>query len=534
MLAALVAWWLLVAGGQAQGGQETIVLPQPLPPQVERIELVWSNGSEPTVTVNPVEPVAIRGARLTGTEVRLTAGDNRLRPFGSCLVHWQQQGEAVVVRFTGRSKGPCGLVWFFGGPAQAVDALSFQSLHVRGTASNQIELGVADQYWWDQDDHVPFSTTGGTFDVATPLAQLAGRVHVGALVALIMTTRKLPTELRIDRAWFEAHPAPPAVTMERGLWVWDLRKASEQANRVAETCRSIGCRRLALQMPALADPDSAWIAFRSLIRRWQDEGFDVYALDGDPNTIKQPGPLLSTIERLMAELGESMPIGLQLDIEPYLLGEVRTDLSWYRAYLTLLQQVRRSLPAGVPLSVVVPFWFTSVMVDGLPLAQRIFEAADEVVVMNYRSDVQEARALIEDWGRYGLVFGKPVWGAIETRPLPDERHLILQRVDRWEEATAFCDPAAGQLILAKPSRPREGLFYLREAAQFVVRGEWLSYAGHSKETVAQVMEQWAREAGSVGIAGLMVHDWEGYEQLPGASPLSSTSLNGGDERDPRE
>lgn len=517
----LVACGLLVAGVDAQGRQETIVLPQPLPPQVERIELVWSDNPEPAVTVNPVEPSLIHAERLTGPVALLIPHKEQLRPFGSCQVSWQQQTDGIVVRFEGNSKGACGVLWFFHKPEQAVDVVSFHSLHVTGMASSTIELGMADQFWWEREDHVPVLTVVGIFQVAVPLAQLAGRVNVGALVALTLTVTKLPAELRIDRAWLEAHPPPRSVTFRRGLWVWNLHKAFDQAARVAETCRSVGCRRLAVQMPAPAAPDAAWRAFGVLVRRWRNEGFEVYALDGDPNAIKQPGLLFSTIERLLAEIDDAVPIGLQLDIEPYLLGEVRADPSWYREYLALLVQVRRRLPARSPLSVVVPFWFTSILVEGRPLAQLVFDVADEVVVMNYRSEIADARVLIEDWGRYGLLFGKPVWGAIETRPLPDERHLILRRVDRWEEATAFLDRATAQLVLAKPSPSHRHVLYLRTVTEYVVHGERLSYAGRSKETVTKALAQWEAEAASLGLAGLMIHDWEGYERLAPASPCSS-------------
>ncbi|MCP9456820.1 MAG: hypothetical protein NNA18_12025, partial [Nitrospira sp.] len=324
----------------------------------------------------------------------------------------------------------------------------------------------------------------------------------------------LPAELVITKAWFEAAPVQRPGPMKRGLWVWDLQKAQQQADQIGKTCRSIGCRRLSVQMPPAGESVSVWRAFCSLVRRWRDEGLEVFGLDGWPEAAVNPDRLLAGIRRLMVECDDVLPAGLQVDIEPYLLPEARLGQERYRDYLTALTKIRRVLPASLSFSVVVPFWFTHLSVEGRSLALSVFEVADEVVVMSYRVEGAEARGLVEDWVRYGALLGKPVWGALETRPLPDERHLVLRQVARAEEATAFLDRSSGRLVLDAPGSDRPGLVYFAETDRYQVPGARLSFAGRSKKAVRQAIEQWALESGHATVTGLMVHDWEGYEQLP--------------------
>jgi len=512
--ASLAAWCFLATAVTAQGMDETIVLQPPLPDRIDRIELVWSGGAEPTVLINQPAPSPRRAERLRGTESRLIPAAERLRSFGSCAVSWLVRGEHLVIQFEGTAEAACGVVWFLGRPEEAVDVLSFQALRVVGRASGTIEIGMADRLWWNKQDHVSCVTVSGPFEADVSLARLIDRVDLRELVALTVTAREVPAELTIQRAWLEAHPVQQAGAMKRGLWVWDLQKAQQQADQIVKTCRSIGCRRLSIQMPSAGDPDSVWRTFCSLVRRWRDEGIEVLALDGYPEAAVNPDRLLAGIRRLVVECGDVLPAGLQVDIEPYLLPEARLGQDRYRDYLISLAQIRQMLPPDVPLSVIVPFWFPQVSVEGRSLAQQVFERADEVVVMSYRADVAEALALMDDWVRYGVLLGKPVWGALETRPLPDERHLVLQLVDRPEEATAFFDRSRGRLVLAAPRSADSRFIYFAEAARYEVQGSRLSFAGRSKATVIRAIDQWAQGARHSPVAGLMIHDWEGYEQLP--------------------
>ncbi|MCA1959038.1 MAG: hypothetical protein LDL14_10990 [Nitrospira sp.] len=506
--------WLLAIVGAAQGGEETIVLRPPLPDRIDRIEVVWSGDAEPTVLINQSEPPLRRTERWGGSEVQLIPAAEQLRPFGSCSVSWTVRGKELVIQFAGTARTACGVIWFLSQPEQAVDILSFQTLKLVGSASGTIELGMADRVWWNKQDHIAWGTVKGPFEVDVLLPRLIDHVDLRELVALTVTAVELPAELTITKAWFEAAPIGRPGPMKRGLWVWDLQKVQQQADQVVKTCRSIGCRRLSVQMPPADNPAPVWQAYCSLIRRWRDEGIDVFALDGWPEAAVNPDRLLSGIRRLVTECGDSLPAGLQVDIEPYLLPETRLGQDRYRDYVAMLTDIRRALPSHLSFSVVVPFWFTHLSIEGRSLALHVFKVADEVVVMSYRVDATERQALLDDWIRYGALLGKPVWGAIETRPLSDEQHLVLRRVSRPADATAFLDRSQGELVLTAPRSANPQLFYFAETARYHVQGQWLSFAGRSKETVKKAIEDWAAESNRPAVTGLMVHDWEGYEQLP--------------------
>jgi hypothetical protein len=500
----------------AQGMEKThapIMLPQPLPSEIDRIELVWFDGDGPTVLINQPEPPPRRADRLRGAKVRLIPTAHQLRPFGLCSVSWNVRGDELEIRFGGESGTSCGVVWFLGQPEEAVDVLSFHALRLVGRSSGAIELGVADRAWWSRQDHVSCVTVSGPFEADVSLARLVDRVDSREVVALTVTALELPAELIIKRAWIEARPAPRKETMKRGLWVWDLQKASRQADQIVETCRSIGCQRLSIQMPSVGDSDSVWRTFCSVVHRWHDEGIEVLALDGYPEAAVNPDRLLAGIRRLVAECGESPPAGFQVDIEPYLLPEARLGQERYHDYLKALTEIRRALPSRFSFSVVVPFWFPEVSVEGRPLALGVFRVADEVVVMSYRADVAEALALMDDWVRYGALLGKPVWGAMETRPLPDEQHLLLRRVARLEQASAYVDRSTGRLVLAAPRSAKGELVFFTETARYQVPGHRLSFAGRSREAVKKAIPDWTC-ADQLAVTGVMIHDWEGYERLP--------------------
>ncbi|MCP9470495.1 MAG: hypothetical protein NNA31_10910 [Nitrospira sp.] len=513
VLSCLVGLCPLATSVAAQERKEAILLPQPLPNEIDRIELVWFGDAEPTVLINQLEPPPRHAERLRGSEVRLIPAVEQLRPFGSCHVSWLVRGEELVIQFEGMAEAACGVVWFLGQPEETVDVLSFHALRFVGRSSGAIELGVADRAWWSRQDHVSCVTVSGPFEADVSLARLIDLVDLRELVALTITAVELPAELTITKAWVEAAPMERPGPMGRGLWVWDLQKAARHADQVVETCRSIGCRRLSIQVPSAGDSPSVWRAFCSLVRRWRAEGIEVLALDGYPEAAVNPDRLLAGIRRLMAECGESPPDGFQVDIEPYLLPEARLGQDRYRDYLTSLVQIRHMLPPDVPLSVVVPFWFPEVSVEGRPLALGVVQVADEVVVMSYRVAVVEAQTLMDDWGRYGALLGKPVWGAMETRPLPDEQHLLLRRVARLEEASAYVDRSTGRLVLAAPRSAKGDLVSFTETARYQVQGHQLSFAGRSKKAVKKAITDWAR-TDQLAVTGVMIHDWEGYEQLP--------------------
>ncbi len=514
----VIAWAAGVGLAVCTGwAQQTIALSQAIPDQLARIEIVWVTGEPPAVTLDGAEPSPILSTRWTGDQVTVVPIAERLRPFGTCRVAIQTEGGRVQFIVEGEPQPACGLVWWLGHPDEAIDLLSFHWLQIEGTATETVDIGLVDRRWWKKQDAVSLVRSTGSFRSRIPLRPFADRVDLRQIVALTLTVSRAPAVVTIEHVHVDAQWPEPKVP-RRGLWVWNLQRALREPDRVLAVCMAIGCRRLSIQMPAANADEEIWRAYLDLVRRWRREGVEVYALDGDPHVVIEPRPLFATLKKLLTLAGEQLPDGVQLDIEPYLLGQGQTDSERYADYLAVLTQIRQILPVRLPVSVVVPFWFTGVMIEGRPLGFRVLELADEAVIMNYRVEFAEARALIDDWVRYGALMGKPVWGAVETRPLPDERHLILRRVDRAEQATAYVDRRDKLLVLSPPAEADPSFLYFSEESQYSVLGSRLSFSGSRRDTLVKAIEQWTQDTRQPRVAGLMIHDWEGYEQLSDGPP----------------
>ncbi|MCK7501110.1 MAG: hypothetical protein MZW92_71540 [Comamonadaceae bacterium] len=95
-------------------------------------------------------------------------------------------------------------------------------------------------------------------------------------------------------------------------------------------------------------------------------------------------------------------------------------------------------------------------------AFHVMDAADEVVLMSYRTTFDELVASGCDELTYAGVIGKPLLLGIETVKLPRERHIIIAR----REALRHLPADAGDIILTPDIRDR-----LPVDRQFFVRPE---------------------------------------------------------------
>jgi hypothetical protein len=208
-------------------------------------------------------------------------------------------------------------------------------------------------------------------------------------------------------------------------------------------------------MPALEDDASVWEAYAQFLSTAPHQGIEAFALDGYPEAIHTREALLHKVRRLRAVLAGRRFAGLQRDIEPYLLEGFFVDDTGLVRYLTVLEQMREALGREARLSVVIPFWFTAQILHGRPVAFAVMDRADEVAVMSYRTEVDELYAITEDILRYGDLVGTPVWLALETRPLPIERHVVLTREPRRDLADAYVDQIGQRLMFQRPPATEE-------------------------------------------------------------------------------
>lgn len=194
-----------------------------------------------------------------------------------------------------------------------------------------------------------------------------------------------------------------------GVWVWRYREAIEDPGAILSTCRRHSLSRVMIQMPASEDGPEIWRAYVRLLITLREGGIEVVALDGYPEAIYDPQQLAGKVRRLFGLVEPHLLAGVQLDIEPYLLPGFLDDEAGPIQYLNAIDLIKEMIGQRTHLSVVMPFWLTTVAVRGHPLAFAVMDRVDEVAVMSYRTDLDEVKSFSDDTLRYGDLIGIPVW-----------------------------------------------------------------------------------------------------------------------------
>ncbi|HWR90007.1 MAG TPA: hypothetical protein VN260_07090, partial [Dissulfurispiraceae bacterium] len=192
--------------------------------------------------------------------------------------------------------------------------------------------------------------------------------------------------------------------------------------------------------------------------------------------------------------------GFQIDVEPYTKPDFNLRKGHYAGrYLKMVKELKAAAGDDLPLSVVLPFWFDSVMLQDKPLSFHVMDVADEVVLMSYRTTFDELVASGCDELTYAGVIGKPLLLGIETVKLPRERHIIIAR----REALKHLPADAGDIILTPDIRDR-----LPVDRQFFVRPEKITFFGKLDQVKAILAKQPPYEM----FSGYVIHSFESYLQ----------------------
>lgn len=493
---------------------EEIPLRGVIPVKVQEVEIVYVEGRDPKVSwKSAVTSSLLPAVRPSGPVVDLLASAGEIQPFGECTQTVEQGTHQLTLTFQTKTRGVCGYNLFLQPQAVPTDVLSYDILHVRGEASGRTTIALADEAARRRGDNVPLTTMNGRFNLRTPLELAARRLDLRRLVSLVILPEEQAGKIVLEALVLEQQrPRPNAAGL--GFWIWEYREAIGQSQELLDTCRRFGCTRVVVQLPALEDSDGLWDAYRRLFDAAQERGITPLALDGAAEVIRAPEALVRKLRRLMALFTDKQPPGVQLDIEPYLLEDFFVDPeTGFGQYLAVLDQVKATLMGRAPLSVVLPFWFTSQAVRGRPVTFAVMDRANEVVVMSYRTDIDELRATAEDTLRYGDLAGVPVWLAIETRPLPLERQVLLRRESRRDLADAYLDRAGRRLVLGPPPSTEE-IEPFRVYRRHTIRPERLTFAGQSRKSVqAAVASIMGEQSLHPSLAGVLIHDLNGFQAL---------------------
>lgn len=514
-----VAWGLLLMFAlvlqSARAFSEEIVVPESISSEVDEIELLYRGE-------NPVPVVSLKGKadsspppssyRPFEPTLELLPGFSQGERFGNCETHTERVGHTTTIHL--EPPIPCGLPLQRQG--QLLDALSYTTLHLRGNATGWATFSLADHETDRRKDNVPVITVTGPFDLHVALREAGRRLDLRRLTALVVKADGGNAQLALEECTLiretDAARSSPGV----GFWVWDYRAAITDPHAMIKACQNTGCSRLLIQIPAISEDETLWASYATLFPFAKARHIDAFALDGYPEAIQEPMVLAAKVKKLLALVHWDAIAGVQVDIEPYLLPDFFADASGPRRYLETIDHLKEATAGRTRLSVVMPFWFTSLTIQGRPIAYSVIDRVDEVAIMSYRTEIDEIQAIADDTLRYGTLAQVPVWLAVETTPLSVERHVVLRREGRREFADAYVDDDRHRLVMEPPPRsvdtPRR-LVWFRVHHRVTVRPERVTFAGRSRTEVRAMVKTIAQETRHRSLAGVLIHDLKGFLAL---------------------
>lgn len=497
-----------------------IPLSGPIPPDVSSIELTYADEQTiPTVTLlgrpdNPTSPPY----RPVVPSLDLLPMLGEARVFGQCngrLLRDAGGIRTVRAELFGGSGVRCGVQIDVRSNGEALDVLSYASLRLRGEATGRLVVALEDRNARIKEANVAVAMASGPFDIVIPLREVARALDLRQVTALVVGMEGGDATMTLEQVEVAVESRPRTQRMQAGIWIWNVREVLDDPELPLRMCRRVGCSRVLVQMPALSDESRLWAAYVQFFTRAQEAGIVAIALDGYPEAIQDPRPLVDKIRHLLHLMEPQTLAGVQLDIEPYLLPGFLADESGPRRFLEAIELMREAVGGRTRLSMVIPFWLTSTTANGRPLAFAVMDRVDEVAVMSYRTDLAEVQRIADDTLRYGDAIGIPVWLALETTRLPVERRVVLTRDSRLELADAILDRTHGLVLLSPfPSRvPDDAQEGFRIHHRYAVRPEGLTFAGRSLAEVRTAVGNLLKTVPHPSFAGVLLHDLAGIRAL---------------------
>jgi len=244
-------------------------------------------------------------------------------------------------------------------------------------------------------------------------------------------------------------------TKDISSWLWKAKNLDMQK------IRDHNIHRLYVQMNQKDFPD--------MLKKLSSDPISIYGLNGSPADINNYQHLLKDID-LLANLKKKYPFikGYQIDVEPYLLPNFnqKKDL-FFKKYMKMIKNLTDyAHKKGLKFSVVIPFWFDSVFVDNKNLGFYVCDTADEIVLMSYRSDLEQVLSISRLLLSYAGYAGKDVRIGIELMKIEDERHQIYEVVDT--KIDCLTSEAFSSKCVA-----------LKQLKDYVIRGDSISFHGQT-------------------------------------------------------
>lgn len=286
-----------------------------------------------------------------------------------------------------------------------LNALKYDYIEIEGDIQG-IELGISDMRYYKRQDHVSLPSSN-----RIDLSMLFNKVDLSRL-KYIITLSEDQNETHLKITFSQKHNRNKTEKRLFGVWIWNPQKAS------VKKIEAYRFNVLYIQMKK---------GFLSLVKYFSDASMTIYGLNGSPENIWHYQDLLSDIERL-GELKKKYHNirGYQIDVEPYLLKEfdVKEEKIWESYMEMLVILAKKAHEQDLIFSVVIPYWFESVYIqNGKNLAHEVFNVADEIVLMSYKSDLTQAHYVSEPIIAYGKFLGKKTYIGLELTKIKDKKYI---------------------------------------------------------------------------------------------------------------
>ena len=202
--------------------------------------------------------------------------------------------------------------------------------------------------------------------------------------------------------------------------------------------------------------------FAAFMARAARERVEVWIVDGEPRAVL-PVERASLVTRargygrLVASLppGER-PVGVQLDIEPYLLQTVGASYAaLFDAEARAVAEVRATT-AGLRLEAAVPFWACDRPTSSGTFGDALAPHVDSVAVMDYRTDPDQIDRFGRAWLAWGVRHRRGVRIGLEAGPLPDETRRVYRPAGTGEVWHVSLGEQDVLLVLDGPAKPPGG------------------------------------------------------------------------------
>lgn len=252
----------------------------------------------------------------------------------------------------------------------------------------------------------------------------------------------------------------PEAQKGRALWVWD-----ESAGKLPDpellmaACAEMGVGQLYVNAYPATGEHLAQL--ERIVAAAARQGVEAQLLCGDPGWVDpaaRPWIASNVLEPLQAMLsrvreqdpGLDVQTALHLDVEPQAGGMTAAKAE---AYVDMLAWFEAQVGGSLPLAADVPGWFADPAwsAGGRPLGEAVLDHVDQLTLMAYSKDPGAVAKLASPLVEAASARGKRVVVGVETRPSPENVHLVSQEEARDALARvdqAFSGRAAGYSGLA--------------------------------------------------------------------------------------